>query len=87
MLRNLKALDRVDWDFVFYPMQKFKNGDTFIHIITVACTNIQSKVKINGLVSDAFTLMRGVCQECPLSVLLYIIVAKVLGNTNRRPRD
>ena len=49
-------------------------------MITVACTNIQSKVKINGLVSDAFTLMREVCQGCPLSVLLYIFVAKVLAN-------
>ena len=49
--------------------------------------NIQSKIKINGIVPDPFTLMRGVCQGCLFSMLLYDIVAKVLAsfiNTNKR---
>ena len=37
-------------------------------------------MKINGLLSDPFTLMRVVCQGCPISMLLYIIVAEVLAN-------
>ena len=37
-------------------------------------------MKINGLLSDPFTLMRVVCQRCPISMLLYIIVAEVLAN-------
>ena len=47
--------------------------------------NIQSKIKINGIVPDPFTLMRGVW--CLFSMLLYDIVAKVLAsfiNTNKR---
>ena len=47
--------------------------------------NIQSKIKINGIVPDPFTLMRGVW--CLSSMLLYDIVAKVLAsfiNTNKR---
>ena len=45
-----------------------------------ACTNIQSKIKINGLQSDLFSLMQGVCQGCPLSLVLHIMAAEVLAN-------
>ena len=50
-------------------------------------TNIQSKIKINGLLSDPFTLTREVCQGCLFSMLLYIIAAEVLAsfiNANKR---
>ena len=50
-------------------------------------TNIQSKIKINGLLSDPFTLTREVCQGCLFSMLLYIIAAEVLVsfiNANKR---
>ena len=56
----LKAFDRVDWNFIFSALQKFGFGDNSIHMIKIAYTNIQSKIKINGLLSDLFTLMRGV---------------------------
>ena len=36
-------------------------------------------MKINGFLSDPFTLMRGVRQGYPLSMLLYIIAAEVLA--------
>ena len=42
-------------------------------------TNIQSKVKINGLLSDSFTLIEGFRQGCQFSMLLSIIAAKVLA--------
>ena len=53
---------------------------------------MQSKIKINGLLSDPFTLMQEVYLGFSLSVLLYIIAAEVLANfidedlrnTNRR---
>lgn len=49
-------------------------------MIKVRCNNIQSKIKINVLLSEPFTLKRGVRQGCPLSMLLYIIAAEVLAN-------
>ena len=45
-----------------------------------ACTNIQSKIKINGLQSDPFSLMQGVRQGCPLSLVLHIMAAEVIAN-------
>ena len=50
-------------------------------------TNIQSKIKINGLLSDPFTLIRKVGQGCLFSMLIYIIAAEVLAsfiNANKR---
>ena len=66
---------RVDWDFISSDLQKFGYGEKFIRMIKVAYTNTQSKIKINGLLSDPFTLMQGVRQGCPLSMVFYITVA------------
>ena len=49
-------------------------------MIKVVYSNIQSKVKISGILSDPFTIMRGVRQGCPFSMLLYIIAAELLSN-------
>ena len=49
-------------------------------MIKVAYTNIQFKIKINGLLFDPFTLTQGVCQPYSLLMLLYIISAEVLAN-------
>ena len=76
----LKGFDRLDLDFIFLAMKKLGYGENFIHMIKVCYNNIQSKIKINGSLSDPFTLIRGVRQGCSLSMLLYIIVAEVLAN-------
>ena len=49
-------------------------------MIKVAYTKIQSKIKINGLLSDPFTFMQRVNHGCPLSLVLYIMAAEVLAN-------
>ena len=49
-------------------------------MIKVAYSNIQSKIKINGILSDPFTLMQGVHQGCLLSLVLHITAAEVLAN-------
>ena len=76
----LKAFDRLDWDFIFRALEKFGYGEKFIHLVKIYYNNIQCKIKINGLLSDPFTLSRGVRQGYPLSMLLYIIAAKVLAS-------
>ena len=49
-------------------------------MIKVEYTNIQSKMKINGLLSDSITLMQGVRQGYPFSLVLHIIAVEVLAN-------
>ena len=48
-------------------------------MIKAVYTNIESKIKTNGLLSDPLILML-VHQGCLLSMLLYNIVAEVLAN-------
>ena len=76
----MKVFGRVDWDFVFSVLQKFGYGEKLICMIKVAYTNIQSKIKINGPLSDPFIFMQGVCQGFPLSLVLHIMAAEVLAN-------
>ena len=64
-------------DLIF--LRKFGYRNKFVHMIQVASTNIQSKMKINGLLSESFTLFQGFHQGCPLSMLLCIVVAEVLA--------
>ena len=42
-----------------------------------------SCVKINGFLTDEIEIIRGVRQGDPLSSLLYVIIAEVLGNQIR----
>ena len=58
-------------------LYKFGYGHKLIHMIQVAYTNMDSKIKINCLLSNPLML---VLQECLLSMLLYNIVAEVLEN-------
>ena len=76
----LKVFGRVDWDFISADLLKFGFGEKFIRMIKVAYTDIQSKIKINGLLSDPLTLMQGRRQGCLLSMVLYITLAYVFAN-------
>lgn len=44
-------------------------------------SGVQSSVIVNGHLSDFFSLHRGVRQGCPLSPLLYVLVAETLSAT------
>ena len=70
----------VDWDFNFFASHKFGYGDKFNRMVKYVCTNIQSKIKINGLLSDTFTLTRDVYQGFLFSMLSYIIATEVLAS-------
>ena len=64
-----KAFDRGDFDFIFLALEKFGYSVKFIHMIKVCYNNIQSKIKINGLLSEPFTL-RVVHFPCCYTLLL-----------------
>ena len=64
---------------MFSAFRQFGYEDKLIHLIKVAYTNIDSKVKTNDHLSEPSILMF-VRQLCLLSMLLYNIVAVVLAN-------
>ena len=65
------------FSILFFKSTDRPYGDKFIHMIKAVFTNIQSKIKISGFLSEPFSLMQGVCQGRPLSMMLYIIAAEV----------
>ena len=45
--------------------------------------NITSQVEINGFLTETFSMMRVIKHGDPLSALLYVIIAEILGNQVR----
>ena len=75
-----KAFDRVSWTFLHKTLKAFGYGPRFLHTIKMIYYNISSRVKVNGHLSNAFLLSRGVRQGCPLSMLLYCLLSEVFAN-------
>ena len=74
-----KAFDTVEWDFLFVALKQFNLDPTFIIWIKLLYTNIFSCTTNNGYLSKRFPLSRGIRQGCPISALLFILVAEVLS--------
>ena len=74
-----KAFDRVDCGFMSDTLSVMGFGPSFIGWIDLFYRGSQSAVNVNGHVSSYFSLSCGVRQGCPLSPLLYVMVAKVLA--------
>ena len=74
-----KAFDSVEWSFLFKTLQNFNFGKNFIQWVKILYTNILSCVGNNGYYSNYFELSRGIRQGCPLSALLFILVAEVMA--------
>ena len=78
-----KAFDRVDHQFLIKTLKHLNFGDYFISWIEIILKNITSRVKINGFLKEEIEVTRGVRQGDPVSALLYVIIAEVLGNQIR----
>ena len=42
-------------------------------------TDIKSQVKVNGYLTEEINVTRETRQDCPISALLYVLIAEVLG--------
>ena len=84
---QMKAFDRVNWEFLFKTLQKFNFGPQFIQWIKILYTDVKSCVKVNNFISEPFSLEKGVRQGCALSPLLYVLVAEVLACMIREDKD
>ena len=65
-------------------LSRLNFGPSFRQWVNIVYTDIHSCVLNNGWLSAKIKLDRGVRQGCPLSPLLYCLVAETLGQAIRR---
>lgn len=74
-----KAFDRVEWEYLFFVLNKFGFGPQFISWLKLLHTNPTDSVKTNSNQSRYFALSRGTRQGCPISPLLFALAIEPLS--------
>ena len=74
-----KAFDSIEWPFLYKCLKTFNFGDNFIHWIKILYNDISSCVGNNGYYSKRFKLSRSIRQGCPISALLFLLVAEIIA--------
>ena len=78
-----KAFDTVKWSFLHNTLLAMNFGNNFCKWIKIIYTDICSCCMNNGHSSRYFKPARGIRQGCPVSALLFVLVAEILA-TNLR---
>ena len=78
-----KAFDRLDWSFLDKVMEKMKFGKSFRNWVKLLYRDANCRILNNGYATRQIRLSRGARQGCPLSPLLYCLVAETLENLIR----
>ena len=76
-----KAFDRVSYDFTLRGLEAVGFGPRFnkwVGLLYNVKKPPQRRIFVNGYYSDKFSIKSGVAQGCPLSPLLFLIVAEAL---------
>ena len=76
-----KAFDRVSYDFTLSGLKAFGFGKRFrgwVKMMYDTENAPRRRMYVNGYYSEEFTIRSGVAQGCPLSPLLFLVVAEAL---------
>ena len=74
-----KAFDSIEWPFLEKTLQAFNFGDDFVKWVKLLYNNIYACVGNNGHYSNYFELTRSIRQGCPISALLFLLVAEIIA--------
>ena len=79
-----KAYDHVNWNALFYLMERMGFGEKWGRWMKACITTVRFLVLINGSPAGFFSSSRGLLQGDPLSPLLFLFVMEVLSRLLRR---
>ncbi|KAF5375513.1 hypothetical protein D9615_009166 [Tricholomella constricta] len=78
-----KAYDKINHNFLWESMKKFGLPDEFITTVQNLYKDAKTVVILNGVISDAYKVIRGVRQGDPLSCLLFNLAIESLAQMLR----
>ena len=82
-----KAFDMVSHEWLVLVLKRCNFGQNFISWVNLLYEGATSKVVVNGTLSEAFELGRGVRQGDPLSMILYVLSLEPLLESIRQDND
>ena len=82
-----KAFDSIEWSLLWQCLTHFNFGEQFITWIKILYQNIKSCVGNNGYYTESFDVSRSVRQGCPISALLFVLVAELVAISIRSNTD
>ena len=82
-----KAYDKIDHKYLIDALKAFKLPNIFVNTVGALYKNARTKVIINGIISNPYTITRGVRQGDPLSCLLFDLAIEPLAASIRNTPD
>ena len=81
-----KAFDTINWQYLVKCLDCFNFGEYFTNWIKILYKNPMCTVINYGHATEFFQLSRGIRQGCPISALLFLLVAETMANRIRNTK-
>lgn len=82
-----KVYNKIDHKYLLDTLHAFHLPNIFIHTIESLYNHATTTIIINGVMSQSYTITRGVCQGDPLSCLLFNLAIEPLAASIRNSPD